>query len=848
MNKWLFVPITLLSLILPMEVNNTTYTIDSTVEGMKYGFYEDEDCKIPILDESKEPLVLEMKEEETQQLSFEQETIYIKQLETVVGYYLDGQSYLLTKHTTLPIYPITLKFESDRYPTSFQLKDDQGDVIHTWQADQETVPDITYVAGKSYTLLDRNNVPYTISNPMTVSIPYEYDSTFNSKISFQHEMYGSISFDVLDESDQPIEQVTYSLYEDDQGEKLVKDIQHHDCIKKSDPNGNIQFDVKEGVYYLQQNDISEEYYRNHEFMKVEVKNQQTTSFTIHESHVSVIFSTKDLETKNDISASVWINECNQKVQSNEKVMLKRNTTYSIKDLEHPNGYYACDEITFQTSEEKNDQIIELFYQPFIVTFRIKDIDTKQSVISNKYAIYDSNQTEVLSFTMEDTCYQTSALRDGITYTLKEIDSKNGYLRMEDIAFDISNLQKDILIQAYKIPYTFVQSKIIDEKGNLVNGEIGVYADETCTKQVQDIYGNTLNQLQGSSIRNGIYYIKLNALDSHYLWNNEVQKIVIDHHHDFFCFQVKDIKFNLEVKTVDGDSLENVEMQLLDQDGNVIDSFLNQKMNEEILHKLERDHQYRVRIAHIPGLYTYEKKEKEFSSNEETTLVFECNPYIDLKVKGQGIFALYEDARCTQLSKDMYGMETKKSGNSIEWLMRTGTYYLKQIEPQSGCYENTNIQKIQLKEGNWSVIQEVENIPIVFNIQIINDDGQLIEESEYELLDESGNVFDRITNSNESYQADWLKPSLKITFHETKTPDGYQSNPTDIVFTLPDSIPSTNPTIVLKYSKKEQSSLIQSKDTTIKEKEINHTNTGIIYCGIFVSAFLIAFLVYHFHHS
>ncbi len=841
MKKWFLVPIAFLSLILPTEVQDTSYTIDTTIEGMKYGFYEDEECKSPILDENEQPYILEMKDQDAQKLSFDEEVVYIKQLETVDGYYLDGEVHLLKQHTTLPTYPITLKYESDLYPTSFQLKDEQGNLIHEWKVEQETVPDIVYVAGKSYTLEEQNNAPYTTSETISISIPYEYDSSFNTKISFQHTVYGSLSLHVLDEGEKPIEHVKYALYQDEQGKELIKD-----CIQESNQDGKIQFDVTEGIYYLQQYDISDAYYRNKDLLKIEVKEQETTTLTLHENHVFVIFSMKDLETKDDISASIWLNECNQSVSSNEKIFLKRNTEYSFKDLEHPNGYYACDFLTFHTSEENENQIIEVLYQPFTVTFKVNDIDTNQSVLSNTYAIYDPDQTEVLSFTMNDASYQITALHDGITYTLKEVDTTNGYVKMDDISFDISNHQKEIQIQGYKIPYTFVQTKIVDEQGDLVNGSIGIYSDINCTKQVKDVYGNTLTQLQGSSIRNGIYYIKLEQLDSHYLWNDEVKKVVIDHQHDFFSYQVKGISLNLQVKTIKGNQLDDVEMQLLDQAGNVIESFLNQNL-EEILPKLERDHQYNIRISHIDGLYTYEKKEKVFSSNDETTIVFECDPYIDFKVKGQGTFALYEDARCTQLSKDMYGMETKKSGSSIEWLMRTGTYYLKQLEVMNGCYENQTIQKVQLKEGEWSIVQEVDNIPIVLDIQIVDEEGQAIEGAEYELLDASGTVLDTISQSNTSYQAEWLKPSLQVTLHETMTPNGYQSNLTDIVYTLPDSIPSENPTILLKYSKEVTSSLIHQDDTNVSETEINDSFPWIIYCGVFVSGLLIAFLVYHFHH-
>lgn len=841
MKKWLLLSLSFSSFfILPKEEITHTYEIQTNVEGMKYGLYEDEECKTPLLDENDQEIIIEMDDQESQSIMIQQDKAYIKQIDTVDGYYLDPEVYTLEEKTTLPSYPITIKYISDIYPITYHLFEEDKEV-HSWTADKETIPDITYIAGKTYQLQEEVDDPYVKTNTLSFTIPKEYDLKYEGTVEVQHQSFGIIDLNIYDEK--PLSNVTYTLYQDPETKEAIKDIDGNECVGTSDEEGKIQFQVQEGTYYLKQTNISEDYYNNPSITEVNVRSKETTEVKMIEHPVEVLFLMKDIKTNEIIDSTLWINELNKTVHSNEKIALKRNTEYSLKDVEHPNGYYTLDDFTYTTSETYQDEVVELSYQPFVMTFQVVDQDTNKTVNGSQYGIYDESGQVVLSFQMNGQ-YQTSALHDGVKYTWKEIGQVEGYLPMKEKSFEVTSDDQSLFIQSYKIPYTTIYVDIKDTSGKSIDGVVGIFQDKACTKQVKDIDGNLINDSNKKNIRNGTYFMKLIELDKHYVWNDEVKEIKIDHSNNHFGYTVEHVGMDVKVQTVKGNELNDVELELLDESGTVLTKFFNQSI-QDAYSLLERDKTYGIRISHINGLYTYEKSIKSFVLTKDQLITFECDPYINVSLQEGGTYGLFKDVRCLELGEDIYGNQTKKSGDTISWLMREGTYYLKQLEVKDGYYPNQEVQEIHLKEGTWSNVLHQESTRITLDIQIKDEDQELV--GEYELLDEDGNVKDRITQSNSSYNADWLKAGSSITIHEVKAPAGYKNISTDITYSIPKTCPEGVPSIVMEYEKEispVKTSKIQNDVVEEIEKDSSFPS-WTIGCGIILCGILIGYLVYRY---
>lgn len=841
MKKWLLLSLSFTSLLFPVEKDDmNTYEIETNVKGMKYGLYTDIECKNPLYVDEEE-IIVEMNEENSQTITTDQEKIYIKQIETVDGYFLDPDVYVLEEKTTLPTYPITMKYTSDIYPVSYHLYDGNEEV-NQWSANEESTPDIVYQAGKSYTLRYETKDPYTKNEMITFDIPKERDESFQNEVHVVYQNHGIISVNVRNEKQEGLKGVKYALYLDQETREICKDMNGGECIGISDDKGNILFHVDEGTYYLKQIEIAEDYYLNQDVVEVKVEKKKTTELTTQENSVNVSITLRDEDIDEEIDAKVWVDGLNQVVTSGEQIHLKRNTEYTVKDVEHPSGYHGFGSVTYKTSETKKDERIVISYQPFQIYFQVCDIDTNLPLLGSQYSIYDENDDLVLSFDMNEDVYQTNRLHDGMRYTIKETRNIEGYQKMDDISFEIEN-NKETHVNGTKIPYTSIHSNIVDDKGNQIDGTIGLYYDEACKKVVKDLNGKDVLDINDKNVRNGMYYAKLESLEPHYAWNDEIRRVNIDHQNDSVIYKVKHVGIDIFVQTNKGTKLEDVEIELLDEDGNSLSTFKNQSFYDSSAYSfLERDKIYGFRIYSIDGTYTYEKKVKSVTLPKDTSITFECNPYISLNVKGYGTYGLYDDSRCLELSEDIYGNETKKNGDSILWLMREGTYYLKQLETTGGNYPNVEVQEIQLKEGTWAVKKEIKSDQITLNIQI-NDGIQDINDAKYEMIDEEGNVKDIISTTIDSYQADWLKPGKPITFHEVQTPPGYQSNSTDIIFTIPETAPTSTPSILLTYEK-EVSKATSKKQNDVDEIEKKESFPWIlITCSIVGTCILAGYIVY-----
>ena len=258
------------------------------------------------------------------------------------------------------------------------------------------------------------------------------------------------------------------------------------------------------------------------------------------------------------------------------------------------------------------------------------------------------------------------------------------------------------------------------------------------------------------------------------------------------------------------------LELLDDSANVLSTFLSQEV-ETIYSYLERNHAYAIRIKHIDGLYTYDKKPVSFtmpSYKEATDLVLECEAYVNLKIQSDGLFALYEDPYCTYLCKDIYGNYTKKDTNK-EWFLREGTYYLKQLQAPNGFYVDEMVQKIVVSSEESLIQRSVEMHPISFEIVCVSENGEKLNGAIYSILDQDGNEIGMINDDQHVFTSNVLYPGMTFRLHEISHPSGYVSHETDIVYTVPESYPEQIPCIQFRYAK-----ISEAKAPVIKEvKEV-----------------------------
>lgn len=821
-----------------------TYRVPSTIQGMQYGVYEDEECKHPIKDKDNEDLIFTVDLNQQQDYSFENEHIYIQQVETIPGYYLDTSIYDISKENVYKVYPINIYYESDIYPAEYELF--QGDErIANWKADckSNAVKDgekVIYEAGETYTIHQIHMEEYTCIEDVTFTIPKfmnenDYSAT---RIYLNRKEFSICEVEIKNEVD-GIENVEYQLFIDEACTQEATDIYGQSTLQKTDHDGKIQYAMEEGTYYLKEMDISEDYYKDESIETVQLKNGETKSILRNPKFIQIKVLLIDGENSTPLLGNISYGD--EKILSGEIVHLKRGETYEFQEVGNILGYFKAEPLSWKVSDTEEINEIELKKYPFTVTFHVYDIDTNDSIKGGFYRIM-SQDVNVFSYRAVEDEYQTRSLQCGQTYTLEETKSPSMYCGNARVTFTIpeySSSSQQISIEMYKIPYVKVSGIICNDNDEEIPAKMFLYQDEQCTKLINDIHGNQVKDITKNTyeIRNGTYYAKIRDVDSHYYEDTEVLKVSFDHK-DLLDKVVSRKVTSISIPVVIQDENENIlrdcSYDILDENKKIISS---NRSDTEVRGLLERGGSYYLQINQIHGNYTYPKYSSKITipTQLKDDLAFQmtCVAYITLNIKQQEIFgnvlALYTDETCMNLAKDIHGKQTKAQtleNDALSWKLRKGTYYLKEVETKKNCYPSTQLERIILDTNEWNVTKEFVSNYASINILIQDENGVSLQDGKYEIKNEEDTTITTFQGSQLNFMHENLVPSQTYTVHEVKAPNGYKNNTMDIVFTLPAQKPISNPEIEIQY-KVEESLIPQFTNKELNPKE-NTTETNSSY--------------------
>lgn len=813
MKKWALACFSILSFLFSaQEIDKDTCVLESAVIGSKYGLYQDALCEIPLLDSDGNPYVLDIVEEK-QIFQMHEEHIYAKQIASIDGYYLDNTIYALQGTVSFTQDPISVKIRSDVYPITIEVIDENQEILSTVKLEEDCFIEDKLVAGKTYEIHVKDTFAYTMYPDITFTIPMTKPEE-DIVLSLEKEVYGTMDLLVKDQEDNIVKDGVYALWQND---KQVDDIYGISTERKVSETGEISWDMPKGEYTVKQIAIDDAYYMDTKFMSLECEASTTLSYEKKERKILFSVELVDAERLEQIPGKIQYRD--NIVDSGSTIALKRGDIVSFFDVQHPDGFYKAD-----TTIQKIDAVyggndtIQLLAKPFMASFHTKDVDTGKRV-NGVYQILDENHQVVIEASTQDGILNTRCLHDETPYIFHEVQCEDGYIAAVDMPFMINQEQCAYVID--KVPYVYVNQSITSNALS-VDGKIGIYEDFSCSVRAKDIYGRNIDRLQNTRMRNGTYFIKIDSLDTHFYNDISVQKITVDHANSIrktIHMDVQPVTMQVSLKTEEGEDVQDFKFEVCNADGEVLDTITDLHMLEKANTILERDKQYSFRVSHIDGLYTYDKKPQMITFSNQTPsqipiVSFVCDPYVQVKIDSIGEYGLYEDQSCTVLSKDIFGRFTEKSGNA-EWMLRPGEYWLKEIYAADGYYENANVHKLSLKHRQWNYNTRLSSIPIALRVLVVDENGKEINDAHIEIQDENGILLEEL-HASMDVKGSYLKPSMRLVFHEIDVPNGYASYTTDIVYTLPDTVPSSTP--VLKITYQSEGVKHSAGDTQVSEKK------------------------------
>ena len=377
-------------------------------------------------------------------------------------------------------------------------------------------------------------------------------------------------------------------------------------------------------------------------------------------------------------------------------------TYILREEIAPDGYVKASEIKFTIKNTNEIQKVTMIDK--IVEMTKEDIGGKE-VEGAELKVVDKDGKIVDSWISTNEAHRIKGLIEGESYTLYEDYAPDGYVISNEVTFTVTTekeTQKVVMIDKT------VEVLKTDIDGNTIEG-VTLSIISTKTKNIVDKWETTNEAHKVNGLIEGQTYIlreekvidgyvKATDIEFTVTSDKETQKIVM----------IDKVVEVIKTDFITGQEIEGAELQVVDEDGNIIDEWVSTKEPHKIK-GLEENKKYKLIEKTAP--YGYELTEEiEFTvTTDKETQKIEMKDMPILKtikvikadsetketIKANFKFGIYEDPECTKLIKEL--KSDKDSGTVSFEDLRYGTYYIKETEAPKGYQLSDKIVKIEISD-------------------------------------------------------------------------------------------------------------------------------------------------------
>lgn len=445
------------------------------------------------------------------------------------------------------------------------------------------------------------------------------------------------------------------------------------------------------------------------------------------------------------------------------------------------------------------------------TFKQKDFTTKnyskELNVENKTTHFNFNKTDVtgdkevegaqLTITDEkgnvidhwistDMPHSIEGLVVGKTYTLSETVSAKDYVKASDIRFTVKNSSELETVTMKDKQVSFTKTDVTGEKE--VEGAT-ITVKEKETGKVIDEWTSTKESHFINGLEEGkIYVLSETVSPEEYVKSTEIEFTVSKDKVDQKV-NMKDKQVIISKSMVSGDEVVGASMQILDEDGNIVDEWISEG-KEHYTSNLEEGHSYTLHEDLAPtGLILANDivfavtEEKE---NQKVEMVDTINEVSKVKEDG----TLLKDAELTVVS-----MKTKQIVD--KWISGQHIFDLTD-DMKSQLAENGKAEGMYVDDEDSTVTYSISKNKDDYTLMIVKDGV-----TTYSNIDLEGN--------ETSHRIKGLVAGEIYILRETKTPDGYAT------FEEQEFVADENKDTFLKMKDEDTKVEVSKQDITTKKE-------------------------------
>ncbi|WP_097006323.1 SpaA isopeptide-forming pilin-related protein [Lacrimispora amygdalina] len=538
------------------------------------------------------------------------------------------------------------------------------------------------------------------------------------------------------------------------------------------------------------------------------------------------------DTENPVVVDEWVSGKEPHIIKGKLIAEK---SYILREESTPNGYTLAEDVLFTVSRDGSIDKVKMEDKPTQVIISKKDFVNNEELPGAHLQIIDKEGKVIEEWeSTKEKHLVKGKLIAGEEYTLHEISSPNGYAFAEDIKFTVSKDGTIDKVEMKDKPTNVEITKVDITTGKELSGAKLELVDKTGKIIEQWTSTNEAHKIVGKLTAGETYILREIYAPKGYTYSNEVSFTVsIDG--TINKVEMIDKPTHVEITKTEittGKELTGANIQIIDKNGSIVESFISTNKPHKIIGKLEAGETYYIHEDNAPDGYGYTSDVKFTVSKDDTI------NKIDVKDDTLKITVLkwknekHEEQNPDQFLGGAVLQIIDSKGNIVdEWKTEEGkTHEIISKFPSTGIYiipdEVYTVREVTAPEG-WAKAPDQTFSPnkdgTIKMVHIVDkekdkdhnpdkptitirktDSASLsmgIPGAEYTIYDSHGNKYKSVITDNNG-EATFTRPnSGTYTYRETKAPEGYMLDNTIYSFTVSDGIVSGNLNLV-DYKKPE----------------------------------------------
>lgn len=435
--------------------------------------------------------------------------------------------------------------------------------------------------------------------------------------------------------------------------------------------------------------------------KLEIENETTL----------VEFSKKSITGEDElVGAKLTVLDENNKVidtwtsttETHKIEGLAAGKKFTLREEISPDGFVKATDVQFTVENTNEIQKVEMIDK--IVTMTKKDIGGEE-VEGAELKVIDEQGNIVDSWTSTKEPHNINGLEEGKSYTLIEMYAPNSFVVATEVAFTVTTEKNE---QKIEMIDKVVEISKQDIAGNEIEGATLIVTNAK-TKNIVDKWVSGKEPHKVSGLIEGQTYIlheeiavgsfvKATDIEFTVTSEKETQKVVM----------IDKVVEIVKTDLVTGEEIEGAELQVVDEEGNIIDSWTSTKEPHKIS-GLEENKKYKlIELTSPYGFEIAEEIEFVVTSNKETQRIeMKDMPILhtlklvkkDSKteeiIKDKFSFGIYKDEACTELIEIV---ESDKIQGTITFKdLRYNTFFIKEENSPKGYVLSDKIIKVEIND-------------------------------------------------------------------------------------------------------------------------------------------------------